>query len=135
MSLPTSGLIASYLSWEWVFYIHGGLASIWLLLWAIFITDDPKDNKFVSAQEKKLIKGHEKLEDIEMIEENEINKTEEKSRRIPWKSIYSSVPFWALCISHTLNNFGWYMLLVELPLFMSNGLGFNIKDVSLNFLK
>ena len=54
---------------------------------------------------------------------------------MPWKSIGTSVPFWALCISHMLNNFGWYMLLVELPLFMSNGLGFNIKQVKLEYLK
>ena len=54
---------------------------------------------------------------------------------MPWKSIGTSVPFWALCISHMLNNFGWYMLLVELPLFMSNGLGFNIKQVQLETIE
>jgi hypothetical protein len=50
---------------------------------------------------------------------------------VPWKAIATSVPFWALTITHTLNNFGWYMLLVELPSFMSAGLGFNIKEASL----
>ena len=49
---------------------------------------------------------------------------------VPWKDILTSVPFWALTLTHTLNNFGWYMLLVELPMFMSTGLGFNIKEVS-----
>lgn len=39
-----------------------------------------------------------------------------------------SLPFWAIIVSHTLNNFGWYMLLVELPLFLRTGLGFNIKE-------
>ena len=48
---------------------------------------------------------------------------------VPWKEIFTSVPFWALIFTHTLNNFGWYMLLVELPMFMSTGLGFNIKEV------
>jgi hypothetical protein len=48
---------------------------------------------------------------------------------VPWKDILTSVPFWALTFTHTLNNFGWYMLLVELPMFMSTGLGFNIKEV------
>jgi hypothetical protein len=48
---------------------------------------------------------------------------------VPWKDILTSVPFWALLFTHTLNNFGWYMLLVELPMFMSTGLGFNIKEV------
>jgi hypothetical protein len=51
---------------------------------------------------------------------------------VPWKDILTSVPFWALTFTHTLNNFGWYMLLVELPMFMSTGLGFNIKEVIKN---
>ena len=128
LSILTSGLIAGYFGWEWVFYIHGGLACIWLILWAIFISDDPQNNRFVSAEEKKVIAGHSVIE-YEMVENNVI--IEDNQVFIPWKSILFSVPFWALCISHTLNNFGWYMLLVELPLFMSNGLGFNIKDNAL----
>ena len=53
-----------------------------------------------------------------------------KNNRVPWSQIATSIPFWALLITHTLNNFGWYMLLVELPMFLSVGLGFAIKDVS-----
>jgi len=53
---------------------------------------------------------------------------------VPWKDILTSVPFWALMITHTLNNFGWYMLLVELPSFMSAGLGLNIKEVLIRIL-
>ena len=35
-------------------------------------------------------------------------------------------------ISHFLNNFGWYMLLVELPSFLNKGLGFDIEAVGLH---
>ena len=34
-------------------------------------------------------------------------------------------------MAHVLNNFGWYMLLVELPMFLSDGLGFEIKEAGL----
>ncbi len=37
--------------------------------------------------------------------------------------------FRAIMISHFLNNFGWYMLLVELPSFLNKGLGFDIEAV------
>lgn len=53
-----------------------------------------------------------------------------KQLAVPWRDILTSVPFWALTFTHTLNNFGWYMLLVELPMFMSSGLGFKIKEVN-----
>jgi hypothetical protein len=36
---------------------------------------------------------------------------------------------WTAVITQTLNNWGWYMLLVELPSFLASGLGFNIKEV------
>ena len=39
------------------------------------------------------------------------------------------MPVWAIVVTHTLNNFAWYMFLVELPSFMRLGLGFNIKEV------
>ena len=58
LSIPTAGLIAGNLGWESVFYIHGGLASIWLILWAILISDSPETNKFVSSEEKTHISEH-----------------------------------------------------------------------------
>ena len=52
-----------------------------------------------------------------------------QSMPVPWKSIFSSVPFWALLVAHMCNNFGWYMLLVELPTYMKHILRFNIGKV------
>lgn len=138
LSIPSTGLIAGSLGWEWVFYIHGGLALIWCVLWAMFVSDAPDKNKFISEEEKRFISEHhahstrpeEHVEEDEE-EPNVVIKMKETKPPVPWKSILTSVPFWALCISHALNNFGWYMLLVELPLFMRTGLGFNIKENAL----
>ena len=58
LSIPTSGFLATTVGWESVFYVHGGLAAIWLLLWAIFITDNPEGNRFISADERKFIIEH-----------------------------------------------------------------------------
>ena len=58
LSIPTSGLLAGTIGWESVFYVHGGLAVIWLFLWAILISDSPEMNRFVSIEEKKFISEH-----------------------------------------------------------------------------
>ena len=58
MSIPTSGLLAGTVGWEFVFYVHGGLAIIWLFSWAILISDSPDSNKFMSNEEKKFITEH-----------------------------------------------------------------------------
>ena len=58
MSIPTTGLLAGTVGWESVFYAHGGLAVIWLFLWAILISDSPEMNRFISVEEKKFISEH-----------------------------------------------------------------------------
>lgn len=47
---------------------------------------------------------------------------------MPWKSVFLSLPFWAILIAHTCNNWGWYMVLVELPQYMKQVLQFNINS-------
>ncbi len=63
ISIPTAGLIAGSLGWESVFYIHGGLALIWCVLWVILVSDCPDEHKWISEEEKEFIAGsHMKLE-------------------------------------------------------------------------
>lgn len=51
---------------------------------------------------------------------------------VPWKALLTSGPFWAILVAHTCNNFGWYMLLVELPSYMKHILRFNVSEVSIS---
>ena len=61
LSIPTTGLLASIWGWESVFYVHGGLAVFWLILWATLVSDSPDQNNFVSEDEKKFIADHHAL--------------------------------------------------------------------------
>lgn len=47
-------------------------------------------------------------------------------------SILTSVPFWALAIAHCGQNWGFWMLLTELPTYMASILKFNFKEVRKN---
>ena len=143
LSIPTAGIIASTLGWEAVFYIHGGLSCIWLIVWGFFMSDTPETNRFITAEEKNYISSHQSHLSSKASNNSQVFMSIQvlyfmgfkkdiflqKNKKIPWKGILTSIPFWALCISHVLNNFGWYMLLVELPLFLSSGLGFKISEV------
>ena len=48
---------------------------------------------------------------------------------IPFKAIFTSVPFWAIMITHSCQNWGFYTLLSELPTYMNKILHFDIKEV------
>ena len=53
--MSSAGLIAGPLGWEAVFYAHGGIAAIWCVLWAVFVTDSPDDHPWISIEERNYI--------------------------------------------------------------------------------
>ena len=53
-----------------------------------------------------------------------------QSPPVPWKSIVTSLPFWAILIAHMGQNYGYETLMTELPTFMKQILLFDIKSVS-----
>lgn len=55
LSLLFTGLIVQYINWEAVFYIMGGLSSIWCLLWWLIMTDSPLTNPYISDEERDYI--------------------------------------------------------------------------------
>jgi len=116
LSMLSSGLIIQLAGWEWVFYLQGGLALIWCLLWTIFVEDTPSSHRFISSAEAEYIAASQPKQ----------GKSDAAKPPVPWRKILSSVPFLTLAVCHFCNNFGWYMLLVELPLFARSGLGVGI---------
>ena len=54
ISLPFSGILADLLGWESVFYVQGGLAMIWCVLWLIFVYDSPQDHPRIHPAEREL---------------------------------------------------------------------------------
>lgn len=49
----------------------------------------------------------------------------------PWKDIFTSLPVWAIVVGHVGHAWGLYMLLTQLPTFLSTVLQFDIKQVGL----
>lgn len=112
-SMMSSGIINTLCGWEYVFYIQGGLSLIWCILWLLFVSDSPSSHKLASSAEKEYI----------VMSQPKSSVKAGKKLSVPWSKIFTSVPFLTLAVSHFCNNFGWYMLLVELPLFARSGLG------------
>ena len=52
---------------------------------------------------------------------------EEAPSRVPWLSILTSVPVWAITCAHVTQAFGVYVLLTELPNYMKNILDMDLK--------
>nr|XP_031850573.1 putative inorganic phosphate cotransporter isoform X1 [Nomia melanderi] len=121
ISILLTGILAANFEWVWIFYIEGALCLIWCTAWWIMIEDSPeKQTRFISQEEKNYIMeslGH-------MKDDNE----EKQTLLVPWREVVRSKPFMAILIAHFCSNFGWYMLLIELPTFMNQILKFDMSS-------
>ncbi|KAK0098467.1 hypothetical protein PV326_008065 [Microctonus aethiopoides] len=119
IAILLSGLLAANLGWVWVFYIEGALCLIWCTAWWLMIEDSPEQQKrFITEGEKDYI-----LNSMGESGDNHSHKLP-----VPWGQIFKSPAFLAIFIAHFCSNFGWYMLLVELPSFMNQVLGFKLES-------
>ncbi len=114
-----AGILAGNWGWESVFYVMGGLSLIWILLWIWLVQDSPNRQPWISAEERSFITSSLGTVDVA--------KTKPK-KAVPWLKVLTSIPFYAILVAHICSNFGWYMLLIELPFYMKQVLKFNIKE-------
>nr|CAI5843727.1 unnamed protein product [Callosobruchus analis] len=121
VALPVTGAIAdTNVGWPVTFYLYGSLGMLWVLCWLIFGYDSPAHHKSISAAERKWIECGSVHED-----ENA------EKQPTPWKSIFTSVPFYAVLAAHCGQNWGFWTLLTETPTYMEKILKFSITKNSL----
>lgn len=118
ISMLMAGQLAGWLGWSSIFYVMGGLSCIWIILWIWLIQDSPNKQALISAEERQLITSS-------LGNSSDQKKTIKPA--IPWKLILKSGPFYGILIAHICSNWGWYMVLIELPIFMKHIFQFNIN--------
>jgi ACS family sodium-dependent inorganic phosphate cotransporter len=96
------------LGWGWpaVFYISGALGLVWLIAWQLKSANGPEECRGVSPAELALIMD-ERAAGVELAD------------RIPWGRILREPAVWAIVIAHLCNNFGFYIILLWLPSYLS----------------
>ncbi|VEN58566.1 unnamed protein product [Callosobruchus maculatus] len=114
VSMPVCSYLASTLGWPSIFYCFGTIGLIWCTIWMTVIKESPKEDPEITDRELKYI-----TESLKYVETN-------KPRKIPWRSLATSMPVWAITVSHFSENWGFYTLLTELPKYMKNVLNFDM---------
>ncbi|XP_070534945.1 vesicular glutamate transporter 1-like [Ptychodera flava] len=115
VSMPLSGLLAKNVGWPSVFYVFGGLAVLWFIGWWFLISDFPSEHPTI---------GHLELNYIQ--DSIGIDYPTADRGNIPWKSILTSLPVWAIIAAHFSENWGFYTMLTDLPTFFKQVLGFDL---------
>ncbi|XP_034189033.1 major facilitator superfamily transporter 10 isoform X1 [Osmia lignaria lignaria] len=119
ISLPVSGWFCSlelWGGWPLAFYLFGGLGIVWYAFWFIFVFDSP-------AQ-------HTKIDPLEraFIEASVEKKDEDNDSGVPWLSVFTSLPMWAIAITQCGQSWAFYTLLTELPTYMDKILHFDVQQ-------
>ncbi|XP_023177805.2 putative inorganic phosphate cotransporter isoform X2 [Drosophila hydei] len=122
--LATSGLLASSsIGWPSIFYISGGVGCVWSVFFYIWGASSPAEYKKISVEERKM---------IEMAQASEcVSEQPKENLHTPWLSFFTSPAFLALIVAHSANNWGFWTLLTEIPSYMKNVLGKDIKSNAL----
>ncbi|XP_025422383.1 putative inorganic phosphate cotransporter isoform X2 [Sipha flava] len=115
--LPVAGFLASSVGgWPSIFYVGGVIALVWVLAWCLMGANSPAEHHTISEAEKKYI--------ITSLS----NTTSKKFLPTPWSKIIKSMPMWTLLISHMAQNWGFWILLTNMPTYINYILKFNIKS-------
>uniref|UniRef100_A0A8D8XYV4 Putative inorganic phosphate cotransporter n=1 Tax=Cacopsylla melanoneura TaxID=428564 RepID=A0A8D8XYV4_9HEMI len=118
ITLPAAGLLAhSPLGWPSIFYVSGAAALLWTVAWCYIGANSPARHKFISLEERIYI-------ETSLVHSS----TASSSMKIPWKAILTSMPVWAVVISHFCENWGYWTLLTSMPSYINSVLGFDIKS-------
>ncbi|KAH1003189.1 hypothetical protein HUJ05_011129 [Dendroctonus ponderosae] len=117
ISMPLSGLLAvSKAGWPSIFYVFGTLGTVWCVLFLLWVYEDPEVNPKIHPEERMYI-------------QKTLGRVAgQATPPIPWKSIVTSLPFWAILLAHMGHNYGYETLMTELPTYMKQVLNFSLKD-------
>lgn len=119
ISMPLSGILSEYGfdgGWPSIFYVFGTVGTIWCVAFLLMVYEDPETHPRIPEDEKKYI--------LSALWGN----AGATSPPVPWRSIVTSLPFWAILIAHMGQNYGYETLMTELPTFMKQILHFDIKS-------
>ncbi|CAB3253078.1 unnamed protein product [Arctia plantaginis] len=123
ISMLMTGILTDKVGWESSFYVMGALSVIWCVLWVVLIQDSPEKQPLISIEERKMI--------ITSLRGNSA-KRDQKKIPVPWCAVFTSPAFIAILVAHTCSTWGWYLLLLDLPLYMKQVLHFNITQNTLS---
>ncbi|KAL3311167.1 hypothetical protein Ciccas_010255 [Cichlidogyrus casuarinus] len=104
---PLSGLLIWRHGWESPFYFFGAIGLFWGIVWLATISAKPSKDCFITEEEKTFIR-----EPAEKRTQNICD--------IPWRSIFTSLPVWAIVAANFARNWLYQFTFTGLPQFLND---------------
>ncbi|CAH1399899.1 unnamed protein product [Nezara viridula] len=116
VTLPVCGYLISSYGWQSVFYVTGVLGTILAVSWFLFVYDTPSQHPRITREEREYL-------------EKEIGASSKvrKAPKVPWGALLTSMPVWAIVVTHACSVFCYFTFLNQMPTYMKRVLGTDIK--------
>ena len=100
------------------FYVPGTTGIIWCFLFYLLIFSSPQQHPRISKAEQEYL-----------CSDKNCYKESGEKLEVPWKKMFQSKAVHALWITHMSSAFGFYLLTINLSLFIREALGFRVINV------
>ncbi|KAH8402685.1 hypothetical protein KR215_005963 [Drosophila sulfurigaster] len=111
--------LANYLSdfgWKVPFFVLGGITLLYGIICNWFIYNSLDDHPRVTEAERTY------LQPTGCAQAPQVSST-------PWRSLLTSAPVYAFVFTHVFHNYGFLLLSLNVPRFMSEAMQFNMKEI------
>lgn len=117
VTLPVCGFLINSYGWKSVFYVTGMVGTIWSLAWFMLIFDTPSQHPRITREEREYLESA-----------IGISSTVRKAPKVPWRRILTSMPVWAIVITHGASVFCYFTFVNQFPTYMKKVLHTDIKQ-------
>lgn len=115
VSLPISGLLATHAGWPSVFYVFGSVGVLWWVLWWVQAADSPEADRRASSKERLFIADALGSDNSAKVSFH------------PWRKIFSCPAYIGKIVAHFCCNWGFYTLVTQMPMYLKDTLGFDLR--------
>ncbi|XP_017473752.1 PREDICTED: putative inorganic phosphate cotransporter [Rhagoletis zephyria] len=125
--LFVSGYIASsWLGWPSIFYLSGIVGILWSCVWFYYSSSTPNEHPSISVAELRYIESSGQTR--RPSDAGRTSDVQTQAHKVPWAKMFTSPPFLTLIFVHSANNWGFWTLLTEIPTYLKNILGVDIRN-------
>ncbi|XP_045775263.1 sialin [Maniola jurtina] len=115
MTMPICGFLIAHFGWESAFYFTGIIGVMWSVAWFAVVYDTPAQHPRISDTERNFL--------MKALPQD----TNKGHMPVPWRSMLTSPPVWAIVITHGASVFGYFTVVNQLPTYIESILHYDIK--------
>ncbi|VVC25990.1 Major facilitator superfamily,Major facilitator superfamily domain [Cinara cedri] len=119
ITYPLCGFIMEQWGWPYVFYSTGLLGMVWFTAWWLLVYDTPAEHPYISERE------------LVSITSSLTNVVSSVKLPIPWKYVFSCVPFWVALSIQWSTGWALHTLMTQTPTYLDLMFSWNPQKIGI----